>query len=427
MQTVHLVQPSSKGRVKYITLVLEGDTVSRTWGLIGCKSQSTSNTYVAINQGKSNELTPEMAAEADFSRIISDKVKEGYKQTDSLETGKTEASLDTFDFDSPPTSFAPAKPIKEIEDNRLARLLGQKIACPTLKENGLRHFIFKGTTGKVTIYTRRMDDHTNKYPHVVQAVKDLPNCSLLDIELVVDPLLAIEQNLGHTAAFNLMQGISKSDTNGGKLKANLDRTMELQRATPVRGLVFDILYWDGKTMWDQPYSARLNLINQHYQSIQQKQTLFCPTVLNFNSVQEVDAWVKTNQRRYEGLVIWDLTSTSEVVFTGKPKRKGCYKRKAVLETEVIATGFEPGTGENQNKIGAFLIAQMDLNGKMIDVGKCGAGLTDADRDPSKWTFPLVICIEYANRFPTGKYQFPTFTGVSDKRIEEADRFVPEED
>ncbi len=416
MPIIHLVQPSSKGKIKYITLNLEGSTVSRVWGLIGCKEQTTSHNYKSINEGKANELAPEQAAKADWDRLIADRIKEGYKPVDSLENAGGVAKLDTFNFDNPPTSFSPAKPIKEIANEKLARMLAKKQILPTLKENGLRHFIFVGTNRQVTIYTRRMDDHTRKYPHIVEAVKNLmiPSCTVLDCEFVVKT----KTKIGHTLAFNLMQGISKSDTSSGKVKEDLTRTMALQEETPVRALVFDVLFLNKEPVWEKIYQQRWGLI----QTVVDGKILCPPTVLrDLTTVEAIDAWIQENKGTYEGLVLWDLSCPSEVVFTGKPKRKGCYKRKPISETDVIAVGYEEGTGENQGKIGAFLISQIDPStGKMVDLGKCGAGLVDSDRDPSKWTFPCVIMIEYANRFPgTSRFQFPCFIKLHEsKGIEE---------
>ena len=60
-KSVTLVQSASKGGYKYISTELAGDTVSRSWGLVGGRSQKTSNTYGAKIVGKANEKSPEQA------------------------------------------------------------------------------------------------------------------------------------------------------------------------------------------------------------------------------------------------------------------------------------------------------------------------------------------------------------------------------
>ena len=417
MPTVHLVQPSSTGKIKFITLTLENDTLTRVWGLMGCKTQTTSNTYKTINEGKANELNPARAAKADFDRLISDKCKEGYKVTESL-TAATTAELDTMDFDNPPKSFAPAKPIKKIENEAIDKLLSKGQAIITRKENGLRHFIFIGTKSQITIYTRRMDDHTAKYPHLVDYVKSLklPPCTVLDTELVVDPL---GKYPNHTAAFRLMQSISKKDTTGGKLKADQSESFARQKVNPVRGMVFHILFFEGEPLWTRPYHQIWVRLQGFFPPVEAGAPLYHPIELKLKNSAEVDAWITKNKKDFEGLVIWDQLGVAELVFTGKPKRKACYKRKGLLETDVIAVGYEEGTGENQGKIGAFLIAQYDEKGKLVDLGKCGTGLSDADREISKYKFPFVLMVEYAERFPGGKMQFPCCCGEHpDKKPEE---------
>ena len=427
METVHLAQPSSTGKVKFITMTLDGATVTRTWGLIGHKTQSTSDTKQALNVGKANEKSPEQVAREDFDRIKTEKCKEGYRVVESLEAGKTEAKLDEFDIDNPPSSFAPAKPIKEISDEAVNKLIEEGRASFHRKENGLRHFVFVGTDPKdIRIYTRRMDDHTRKYPHLVKAVLDqrIPSRSVLDVELVVDPR---RQYRSHTEAFQLMQGISKKNCQGGKLKPDLSECFELQRVNPVRAMVFNLLFWNGLWTWKSPYGTAYGLICKTFGMCSSGQAFFQPTTFDFKSAAHMDEWIRANKRTTEGVVIWDLHGVAEVCFTGKPKRKACYKRKAMQEADVIVTGYEEGSGKHQGRIGALKLAQLDSKGVMHDIGLCGGGLSDEQREIAKWTFPCVIQVEFTERFDkTQKMQFPQFVSHTDKTVEEADPFPEEE-
>ena len=117
MKEIKLVQ-----KTKYIVLVLDGDTLTSRWGKIGGKEQTTSHTYKTINAGKSNELTPEDAALADFFRKSEKKKREGYQQVDEIKEF-VESKEETLNFDDPQTSFTLSKPVTKISDKALQKLI----------------------------------------------------------------------------------------------------------------------------------------------------------------------------------------------------------------------------------------------------------------------------------------------------------------
>lgn len=414
---VVLVQPASKGGMKFIRMRLEGDRVSREWGLVGGKTQSTSNVYKALNVGKANEKSPKQVAEEDFDRIRTKKVEEGYKEiVDNDWSGLTRAALredysdqlDTLDFDNPPTSFAASKPISKISDSALDKLIKSGNALVQNKENGLCHWVFVGDKG-IRIFTRRMDDHTAKYPELVRAFEALPGVgpgSLFAVELVIKPT-----GKGHLADFKLVCGIGRADTVKGELKFEggvLPKTQERKEANPVRACVFHCLYLNGDPLWEKPYREAWVVLSQ-LPPKEQGMVLFRPDTLTFTSAEQVRQSLRKNRGLTEGYVVWDLSAPIELSFTGKPKRRAAYKAKAVQETDVVVISVEAGKGKRQGKVAALTIGAYDEDGQFFAMGKCGSGLTDESAEPSFWAdLPCVVQIEYAEQFETGKYQFPVF-------------------
>lgn len=416
----YLIQPSRGGRAKFLHLVVEGDQMTTTWGLVGGATQTTTKSYDYINQGKSNELTPEQAAVQDFERKRDKKIKEGYRQADSLEKSE-EASLDTINFDDPPTSFAPSKPIKDISDAFLMKLKAEGRLNLQLKLNGMCHFIFIGSTGKVRIFTRRMDDHTRKYPTIATYVeslvhqKVLPKKSVLITEFVADPDL----DLPHMLAFKRLQEISKSDTNKGQLKASQAKALKLQIATPIRACVFHIPYFAGEELWHSPYGDVYDLIKEVIPELIQNAPLFVPTNLLALHDLTVDGLKQLARKddRIEGFVAWDNLAEIDVHFSGKPVRRAAYKVKFPKEMDVIAYDFAWGTGAREGLIGSLLIGKYDAELKnIIPFGNVGSGLKDYELDPATWEFPLVIQIEYAERYENGYFQFPVFIKKHEDKV-----------
>lgn len=413
MEKCILVQKNSAGRVKYIILTLNKDTLDREWGLIGGKFQETSNTYGYINKGKANQLDPEQTAKADYARVIKNKTKEGYLVTESLDV-LPDLDANEMDFDNLPVEFCCSKPNTKITDKKLDALIKKGKATFSQKYNGLCHFLLITSKGLVKVYTRRMDDHTVKYPDLVDSVRkqNFPPNTLLIGELVVDPLYKIP----HMEAFKLISQISKANTVKGKPKEDLTKSNNYQKEHRVRCAVFNVLYYNGEAVWDQPCGQTLGQFIDPLPYVWDESAIFQPKLLDFETAKEAREYAKENVDTEEGMVVWSLDEPVEISFNGKPKRRACYKIKASRDDDVVAVGYLEGTGDHQGLIGGLLIGKYNVTGEFVDLGRVGSGLKDEECIPSNWEFPCVIEIQYDQRFPTGKYQFPRFTKKHEDKI-----------
>ena len=100
----YLVQPNQHGKIKYLHLVVEDDTMTSSWGQLGGAEQETSNTYDYINEGKSNELSPEEAAQI----ALDGAAKEGVMLVGDSPTGQfteREVALSGDTLELPPLSL----------------------------------------------------------------------------------------------------------------------------------------------------------------------------------------------------------------------------------------------------------------------------------------------------------------------------------
>lgn len=415
MEKCILVQRNSSGRVKYIILTQNKDIVDRIWGLIDGKFQETSNTYDYINKGKANQLDPEQAAISDYDRIIQTKTKEGYIIVESLDD-LPDLDNNEMNFDNVPLELCCSKPNTKIEDKKLNALIKSGKLKIDRKYNGLCHFISINSVGDIKIYTRRIDDHTTKYPILVESIKkqNFPPNTLLIGELVIDPTL----NIPHLEGFKLISQISKSNTVKGKLKEDLTKSFNYQKKHKVRYAVFNILYYDSEPIWQKPYGDIIENFISKLPYVYDDDVIFQPEILNFDSAEEVRKRAKDHIEMDEGMVVWDLSQSVEVTFNGKPKRRACYKVKASRDDDVIAYNWLEGKGDHQGQIGSLLIGKYDKDGNMIDMGRVGSGLEDEACTPDNWKFPCVIEIKYDNRFPTKKYQFPRFTKIHEDKLPE---------
>lgn len=414
----YLVQPNDSGKIKFLHLMVEDDTMTTEWGLIGGALQETSNIYDTINEGKSNELTPDEAAIADFARKRDKKIKEGYREVESLEYAESAAVLDEINFDNPPTSFAPSKPIKTISDTKLQKLFDKDQASIQVKENGLCHFIIVTPSGDPRIFTRRMDDHTTKYPSIVKATKQLIKEGSFGPETMLMAEFTADGFDKHMESFNWMQRISKSNTNKGICLPSQAKSLALQEEHPVRALAYHIPYLNGDQMWDDPYHAALDELLVRFPTKGEGHPFYTPTLVKgITNPDQLNEFIRGREGLVEGVVVWDLNEAIEVTFNGKPRRRAAYKRKIPYEDDVVAYDFMEGKGDHQGGIGSLYIGKYHhRTGKMVPLGRVGSGLKDTQIDPKLWSFPCAVHIEYQQRFPDGPYQFPVFISVHGDKV-----------
>jgi ATP-dependent DNA ligase len=417
---IHLVQLNQQNKIKFISLTLEGERVTREWGLLGGISQGILHDYEPINKGKANELTPEQAAEADFNRIIERKEKEGYVRTDSLET-LPELKAAPLDLDHIPKSFCCSKPIKQISIKATNKLIKSGHAKFFVKYNGGCHYILINSEGVIFIYTRRWDDHTSKYPDLVKAVKkkNFRPSTLLIAELCIDPLL----QLPHMIAQQRFSEIQKANTTKGVCKEDQTKCFERQTGNTVKAAVFGILYFNGEKVWDKPYSYMWDLLTIPIEPLSQKELLFLPQEADITSGDAAVSLTKVHSKALEGLILWDMRKSMEVTFNGKPLRRAAWKIKPEHDDDVIAYGGK--FGKNPKQYGSLYIGKYDDKGKMVPLGTVG-GLKpkNGETDPKNWEFPCVVEITYSNIFPdTGFYQFGSFSKIhEDKQLSEVELF-----
>ena len=396
-----IFQENSNKKTKFIDFELEGKVLKRTWGLIEGKTQTTSHTYSGLNIGKSNELTPEEVSYNDYIRIIEKKTKEGYK-TSISETTDIKKEIDWSRID---TSFCCSKPISKPNIKKIDKTLKEGNCSIEKKYNGLCHYILITDTGKVKIYTRRIDDHTRKYPKIVKEIKEkfLPPKSIFISEFCVQP-----ETDDHLESFKKMSSIHKTNTLKGKLKEDQSKSLKLQEKNPVYCLIFGVLYFHGDPVWeDMSHTDQKLIIYQNFEDFTIGKYLKIPKEYKFKSFNEMKKYLQPRKKRIEGFVAWMDDEKLEVTMNGKPNRRAAFKIKIPFEDDFIAYDWFEGKGKKQGRIGSLKFGKMK-DEKIVHIGTVGSGLKDSDLNPDNWDFPCVVVLEYASIFSTGALQHPVF-------------------
>ncbi|MFN7088459.1 MAG: ATP-dependent DNA ligase, partial [Candidatus Paceibacteria bacterium] len=255
--------------------------------------------------------------------------------------------------------------------------LGPMVAVEP-KLDGFRtaiHVWKEGGKKQVALFSRNLENTTHMFPEIVNAAKAIKAESvILDGE-------AIGYN-PKTGRFTPFQ-----ETIQRKRKYGIE---EMAKKLPLSVFVFDILYLNGKSLLESPFSWRRKVLENLLSSLKgtiklaEQKLTDSPEIIN----KELSAAIS---RGLEGLVVKNLHSHYEAGSRGfhwvklkatsaalKMKRKG--KKIGLLDTiDCVVMGAYKGKGKRAGfGIGGFLLGVKDKDEKFYTISKLGSGLSDED-------------------------------------------------
>jgi bifunctional non-homologous end joining protein LigD len=148
-----------------------------------------------------------------------------------------------------------------------------------------------------------------------------------------------------------------------------DPPPRLVREVPVHYVVFDLLYLDGHTLYDVPYTDRRALLDDLELTAG---PIEAPSYLRADDAEQVAELVDyTREQKLEGLVAKRLGSPY------RPGKRVDYWRKVknFQTQEVVIGGWKPGKGVREGGIGSLLLGVRE-GGELRFVGHVGTGFTD---------------------------------------------------
>jgi len=250
-------------------------------------------------------------------------------------------------------------------------MLGEK--SPTLKEalekyehsileykyDGMRTQIHK-KGDKFWIFTRRLENVTDQFPDLLKFAKEgikVKNCIIEGEAIGFDP------KTGSPIPF---QQLSR------RVQRKYDISIMVKKI-PVRIYLFDIVYLNGKTLFDKPYSERRRKLKKSIKVIPNKFEL--SHTLITKDLKKAQKFYKASlKEKQEGLMVKNLDAKYQ------PGRRVGYwlKVKPIMETlELVIVGAEWGKGKRSNWLSSFTLACRDPDtGDFLSVGKLGTGFTD---------------------------------------------------
>lgn len=258
------------------------------------------------------------------------------------------------------TNLSPGKPVKVMLFQKVESIddAFKRVGSPAAfeyKYDGFRVLINK--KGKeIKLFTRRLEDVTKQFPDVIEQIKHLKGDFILDSEIVG------KSTKGKYLPF---QRISQ------RIRRKYD-IKDMANKYPVEVDVFDILFFDGKSLLSEPFEKRRKQLEKLCPDILAKQ------IITDNPKQAQKFYDESLSAGNEGIMVKNL----EGIY--KPGSRVGYgvKVKPVMETvDAVIVGAEWGSGKRGKWLSSFSIAVLDKeNDSFVEVGKVGTGIKEKSEE-----------------------------------------------
>lgn len=214
---------------------------------------------------------------------------------------------------------------------------------------------------EIRIFTRRMENVTTQFPDVVAAVKEhiSAESAIIDCEAV-----GFSPKTGKYIAF---QKISQRI----KRKYNID---EIKKEFPVELNVFDIVFYNGKSLLQEKFSERRKLVEKivkHPEKLNIKPSNY---ILTDDDKKAAAFYKESLAAGCEGIMLKNLSAPY------KPGSRVGYmiKLKPVMDPlDLVIVGAEWGEGKRAKWLSSFILACRDNDsGEYLEIGRVGTGFKE---------------------------------------------------
>ena len=232
--------------------------------------------------------------------------------------------------------FRPIKPMLAKTATDVKDALAEGATAFEYKLDGIRIQVHKNAD-KVRVYSRTLNDITAELPAIVDISRNMDMSEvILDGEAVV--------------------------LTADKRPVRFQDTMKgLGGAVP---FFFDVLYLDGASLLDQPYSARSKLLPEAYRP---------PRIITGDARAAQDFFDAAIAAGQEGLVAKALEST----YAAGRRGGAWFKIKKANTLDLVVLAAEWGHGRRHGKLSNLHLGARDSKGGFVMLGKTFKGLTDA--------------------------------------------------
>jgi bifunctional non-homologous end joining protein LigD len=225
-----------------------------------------------------------------------------------------------------------------------------------VKWDGVRA-ICHSEPGRMRLHSRNLLDITPRYPEVGRLNRALSHHrAILDGEIVAldgegRPSFGALQRRMHVGSESTVRRLAKE--------------------APVTYVIFDLLWLDGRSLMDLPYTERRARLAEL--ELGDGGRWRVPDYVVGHGEQLLAA---TAEQGLEGVIAKRLDST----YQPGQRTPAWLKIKNTSRQEVVVGGWVPGDGKRRDRIGALLVGVRDDDGALRHVGRVGTGFTESELD-----------------------------------------------
>jgi len=238
-----------------------------------------------------------------------------------------------------------------------------KPAAIEFKYDGFRIQAHKDEKGFIKLFTRRLENVTKQFPDIVEFVKKnvKGKSFIIDSEAV-----GYDNKSGKYLPF---QSISQRI----KRKYDIDKTAH---DFPVELNVFDIIYYEGKSLINEEFEKRRKLLERIIKQ-EPKKIVLAKSKLTSDKKDVEKFFKEAVNAGNEGLMFKSLNAPY------KPGARVGYmiKFKSMMETlDLVVVGAEWGEGKRSKWLSSYHIACLDEDGNFVEIGKASTGLKEKEEE-----------------------------------------------
>lgn len=237
-----------------------------------------------------------------------------------------------------------------------------------VKYDGARVQIHK-KNDDIWLFTRRLEDITKQFPDIVRYAKD----NIKAEECLIEGEIVGMDN-GKPVPFQfLSQRIHR--------KYDIDK---LVKEIPVQVNLFDIVYLNGKLLFNKPLFKRRRILESIIKPVKGKFQLANQLITKDLKTAEA-FYKKAIDSGQEGVMVKNLDAYYQ---PGRRVAGGWLKVKPTLETlDLAIIGAQWGTGKRTGWLGSLILGCLDPDtGEFLECGMLGTGIKEKKIKPTDITF-----------------------------------------
>jgi DNA ligase 1 len=237
-----------------------------------------------------------------------------------------------------------------------------KPAAIEQKYDGFRMLINKDSEGKISLFTRKLEDVTKQFPDVVERVESniKGKSFILDSEIV-----GFDKK---TKKYLPFEAISQ----------RIRRKYEIERLVdelPVEINIFDCLSFEGKDLIKKPFIERRKVVEK---IIKEEKLKIRPAVQIITDNEEVanKFFQEALELGEEGIMIKTLNASYK---QGRRVGYMCKLKPIANDLDLVITGAEYGTGKRGGALTSFFVA-CRKGDELLEIGRVSSGLKEKEEE-----------------------------------------------